>query len=135
MPNIYLDIDGVILANDANPANYADEFIRHLVTTYPTYWCTTHCRQQENYTAPLLSRFFSLETMDYIKKIIPTDWNTLKTEAIDFSAPFLWFDDELYDDEKEVLLEHGALDNWVEVDLRKNENMLATFLASFPIPI
>ena len=28
--NIYLDVDGVLLANDHNSANYVDEFIRLL---------------------------------------------------------------------------------------------------------
>ena len=135
MTNIYLDIDGVILANDLNPAKYADEFIKHVVTNYPTYWLTTHCRQTENYTISLLSRFFKGKTMEFIKKIIPTHWNTLKTEAIDFSTPFLWFDDDLYDGERKELIKHNVLDNWIEVDLRKDENHLAKFLASFPIPI
>lgn len=42
--NIYLDIDGVILANDLHKSNYADEFIKHLVNKYPVYWLTTHCK-------------------------------------------------------------------------------------------
>jgi len=35
MTNIYLDIDGVLLANDTNPAKYADEFIKYILTKYP----------------------------------------------------------------------------------------------------
>lgn len=135
MTNIYLDIDGVILANDKNPANYADKFIKHVVTNYPAYWLTTHCRQRENYVVPLLSRFFPEETMKFIRQIKPTDWDVNKTEAIDFSTPFLWFDDDLYPGEREVLVKHNVLDNWIQVDLGKNENMLGSFLASFPIPI
>ena len=135
MTNIYLDIDGVILANDANPAKYADEFIKHIVTNHSVFWLTTHCRQKENYTIPLLSRFFSKDSMKYIKQIKPTVWDLNKTEAIDFSTPFLWFDDDLYESEKQELIKHNVLDNWIEVDLRKDENHLAKFLASFPIPI
>ena len=73
--------------------------------------------------------------MEYIKKIIPTEWNILKTEAIDFSTPFLWFEDNLLDGEKQELIKHNVLDNWIEVDLRKDENQLAKFISSFPIPI
>ena len=42
--NIYLDIDGVLLANDLNPANHANEFLKKVLTEYPdtTYWLTTH---------------------------------------------------------------------------------------------
>lgn len=137
MTNIYLDIDGVLLANELNPAKYSDEFIKYVLTKYPksTYWLTTHCRQKENYTVQLLSRFFKGETLEFIKKIKPTEWNVLKTDAIDFSQPFLWFDDDLYDGEKQILVKHNVLDNWIEVDLRKDENHLAKFISSFPIPI
>lgn len=136
MTNIYLDIDGVILANDSSQVKHVDEFIKHIVTNYQTYWLTTHYRQKEdNNVIPYLSRYFSLETIEYIKKIIPTEWNILKTEAIDFSTPFLWFEDNLLDSKKQELIKHNVLDNWIEVDLRKDENHLGKFLASFPIPI
>ena len=55
-----------------------------------------------------------------MKKIKPTSWQTAKTRAIDFSKPFLWFDDDLFYEEKETLKKHSALDNWIEVDLAKN---------------
>lgn len=135
MTNIYLDIDGVLLANDKNTAKHADEFIKYVVENYPTYWLTTHCKSEDNYVAELLSRYFSEETMRYVRQIKPTTWNTWKTEAIDFSSPFLWFDDDLFEKEKIELVKHSVLENWIEVDLRKNENALGSFLASFPIPI
>ena len=133
--NIYLDIDGVILANDHQPAKYADEFIKYIVGHHTVYWLTTHCRQRENYTIPLLTRFFTKETMEYLKKIKPTYWNMFKTEVIDFSQPFLWFEDDLFEEEKNELMKHNVFDNWIQVDLRKNENILGTYLASFPISI
>lgn len=135
MTNIYLDIDGVLLANEANPAKYADEFIKRVVSSFPTYWLTTHCRQGENYTLSLLSRFFSKATMEYLRLIKPTEWNTNKTEGIDFSVPFLWFDDDLYEGEREDLEKHNVLDNWIEVNLSKDEEALGKFLSSFPLPI
>ncbi|MCA9313318.1 hypothetical protein KDA08_03275 [Candidatus Saccharibacteria bacterium] len=69
-----------------------------------------------------------------MKKIKPTTWDTAKTRAIDFSKPFLWFDDDLFYEEKEALIEHNALDNWIEVDLAKNPDKLRDFLSSFPLP-
>lgn len=137
MTNIYLDIDGVLLANDQNPAKHADKFIKYVVEKFPnsTYWLTTHCRQKENYTVQLLSRFFSEDTMVYIRKIIPTEWDVLKTEAIDFSKPFLWFEDGIFPEERKALTKYNVLDNYIEVDLAKDENQLVTFLASFPIPV
>ncbi|MEI7838396.1 MAG: hypothetical protein WCI37_01280 [bacterium] len=57
-----------------------------------------------------------------------------KTRAIDFSQPFLWFDDDLFYEEEQDLIKHDALDNWIEVDLRKDENQLLKFITSFPLP-
>ncbi|MCX6733035.1 MAG: hypothetical protein NTV98_05865 [Candidatus Roizmanbacteria bacterium] len=134
--NIYLDIDGVLLVDVACKANHSDEFIKYVVTHFPdsTYWLTTHCRQKENYTIPLLSRFFGEETMKYIRQIKPTEWDVFKTEGIDFSTPFLWFDDDLFDGEKKELIKHNVLDNWIQVDFYKDENQFQKFLTSFPIP-
>ncbi len=35
MMNIYLDIDGVLVANDYNAANYSAEFIEYVLTKFP----------------------------------------------------------------------------------------------------
>ena len=42
--NIYLDIDGVIMANDREPARHVTEFLEFVVNKYPVYWLTTHCK-------------------------------------------------------------------------------------------
>ena len=70
-----------------------------------------------------------------MKNIKPTSWQTAKTRAIDFNKPLLWFDDDLFYEEKESLLEKGVLDNWIEVDLAKNPDQLAEFVTSFPLPL
>lgn len=133
--NIYLDIDGVLLANEKNLAMHADEFIKYVVENHPTYWLTTHCKSEDNHAAEMLSQFLPEHTRKYLWQIKPTTWDTWKTEAIDFSKPFLWFDDDLFEPERAQLVKHGVLDNWIEVDLRKNEDALGRFLASFPIPV
>jgi predicted HTH transcriptional regulator len=56
-----------------------------------------------------------------------------KTEAIDFTKPFLWFDDDLFDDEKEDLIKHDAVNNHINVDLYKKSDQLASFINSFLI--
>lgn len=138
MTNIYLDIDGVLLAKDHNPANYVDEFIKYVLTNFPnsTYWLTTHC--QGDATRPIqdVGRLFKSETVELMKLIKPTSWqySSSKTAAIDFSKPFLWFDDGLFINERNELIDHGALDNWIEVDLRKDPDMLLKFIQSFPLP-
>ncbi len=136
-PNIYLDIDGVLLANDLTPANYSKEFLATVLERYPytTHWLTTHCDGDASVPIQHIGHLFDNETIELMQKIKPTSWQTAKTRAIDFSKPFLWFDDDLFYEEKEVLAKHGALDNWIEVDLAKDPDQLAQFVTSFPLPI
>jgi hypothetical protein len=122
--NIYLDIDGVILANDLQPAKNAKEFIKYITDNYTVYWLTTHCKGDATYAVNHVHRLFDLETLANLKKIKPTNWYTWKTEAIDFSQPFVWLDDQVFDFEKKELEKHNALDKWIEIDLSKNVNQL-----------
>lgn len=134
--NIYLDIDGVLLANDVHPANYASEFLEFVLTKFPdtTYWLTTHCQGDANVPIQHIGHMFNEKTVEYMKMIKPTSWETAKTRAIDFNKPFLWFDDDLFYEEKETLIKQNALDNLIVVDLAKDPNQLAKFISSFPIP-
>lgn len=135
--NIYLDIDGVLLANDLNPANHANEFLRYVLTKYPdtTYWLTTHCQGDASVPVRHIGHLFEPDVQKLIKSIKPTTWDLAKTRAINFSQPFLWFDDDLFYEEKLTLLEQNAVDNYIEVDLAKNPDQLATFITSFPLPV
>lgn len=135
-PNIYLDIDGVLLANDLNAANYANEFLRRVLQDYPdtTFWLTTHCNGDASVPIRHIGHLFEPDVAALMAKIKPTAWQTAKTRAIDFDKPFLWFDDDLFHEEKETLIEHNALDNWIQVDLSKNPEQLSNFINSFPIP-
>lgn len=130
--NIYLDIDGVILANDKQTANYAYEFLKYITDNYPVYWLTTHCKGDNNYIIHHLSQWFDAQTLTILSKIMATNWSISKTEAIDFSTPFLWFEDDLFDFEKEDLIKQKALKNWVEVDLSKNPDQLLDIINNFP---
>ena len=136
--NIYLDIDGVLLANESYSSLFAKEFLFYVLKNYPntTYWLTTHC-QDGNANTPIerLEHIFDAETVKIMKKIKPTRWDVAKTEAIDFNTPFLWFDDDLFPDEKEMLISNGVLENWIGVNLYKNEAQLKDFINHFPIPI
>jgi hypothetical protein len=135
--NIYLDIDGVLLANENNLALHAKEFLFRVLEKYPdtTYWLTTHCQGDSETPIQHVGHLFDNETIALMRKIKPTRWGTAKTEAIDFAKPFLWFDDDLFPDEKKVLIENDALENWIGVDLSKNPKQLRNFLESFPVPM
>lgn len=133
-PNIYLDIDGVILANDLNLANYAEEFLHYVVKDYPTYWLTTHCQGDASTAVNRLSGLLTPETTELIRTIKPTTWDTNKALAIDYTHPFLWFDDDLFPEEEATLIAHNALDNHISINLSQNPNQLQNFLTSFPLP-
>jgi hypothetical protein len=61
-----------------------------------------------------------------IERIKPTRWSVQKTEAIDFSGPFIWFDNDVMASEREVLRENAVQDKqWlIEVNLYENPNRL-----------
>jgi hypothetical protein len=133
--NVYLDIDGVLLGNDLNPALHVHDFLKYVTNNFTPYWLTTHCKGDASTAVKRLGLVFPDETMILIQNILPTNWDLAKTEAIDFTKPFLWFDDDLFFKEAEDLVKHAAMDNWIEVGLRRNPSHLSVFLSSFPIPV
>lgn len=124
--NIYLDIDGVLIHGRKNKApigvDYFLKAIHKLILEgNDVYWLTTHCdgdaRTAVKYIEPYLKRPLSKVVIELIK---PTTW-TVKTQGIDFSKPFLWFDDKpLGWADKDTMKKHGATDSLVIVDLEKN---------------
>lgn len=128
--NIYLDIDGVLLVNEQFASDGADEFLQAILNKYPdsTYWLTTHCWRGQNRAVEILAPVLKPETIKLLHRVKPTEWEELKTDAIDFDKPFLWFDDDLFDEERRVLAEHGALDSLVLIDLHKNPQQLRDLL-------
>ncbi len=133
--SVYLDIDGVLLANESHLANYAEEFIKYVVDNHDAYWLTTHCMEGDTtWACEYVGRLCSPETKEHLKLIKGTSWKIAKTEAIDFSKLFLVFEDDMYPEEKAALLEHDAIPNWIMVDLAKDENQLKKLVEDFPLP-
>ncbi len=128
--NIYLDIDGVLLANESHAANYADELIQAILKEYPdsTYWLTTHNWKGQDTFKDVLTPVLRPETVALLDLIKPTVWDELKTEGIDFSKKFLWLDDDLWEDELKDLENHNATDNFILIDLDKDPDQLKTII-------
>lgn len=119
-PNLYLDIDGVLLVNETNLAVGVSEFIKYAVENFEVYWLTTHCMAGETaHAIEYVQRATNENLRKYLAKFKPTTWSLAKTEAIDFSKPFLWFDDDCYSGERIELKKHNAFNSWIEVDLAK----------------
>lgn len=129
--NIYLDIDGVLLIDEKHAAPNADHFLQAIINKYPdsTYWLTTHNWQGENRAKEVLTPYLKPETIVLLNKIKPTDWREMKTEGIDFSAPFIWLDDDLWPEEQKSLEENNAMDNFILVNLQKDSDQLRKLIA------
>jgi hypothetical protein len=125
--NIYLDVDGVLLANEKETARFADKFLQAVINKYPesTYWLTTHVWRGEHRINQVLAPYLKPETVIMLDKVKPTVWGEFKTDAIDFNTNFLWFDDDLWPEEKEVLESHGVINSLVMVNLSENPDTLA----------
>lgn len=130
--NIYVDIDGVLLANEENLAIGAAEFIKYIADNFTVHWLTTHCMHGDPaHAIDYVQRVADEDLRPYLEKIKPTTWGLAKTDVIDFTKPFLWFDDDCYTGERIALDKHGALSSWVEVDLRSDVEHLKHLLEGF----
>ena len=95
--NIYLDIDGVLLANEENLSIGAIDFIKYAVEHFDVYWLTTHCMDgTTEHAIEYLNRASSEDLRPWLERFKPVVWSLKKTEAIDFGKPFLWFDDDCF---------------------------------------
>ena len=129
MKKLYLDIDGVILTN-RNPraTDGAVDLIDFILSRFDCYWLTTHCRENNSTNALIrLALYFPENVIEKLKQIKPTQWNTLKTEAIDFDSDFYWLDDYVLEAEKKELERHECLQNLLLVNLM-NDNELTKII-------
>jgi len=127
MMRIYLDIDGVLVGrpDPARPetglAPFAAELLELCLDYFKPFWLSTHSRHGE--IEPVLrvfQRYEDQSVMALAAEVPSLKWNVLKTEAIDFSAPFLWIDDQLMAGELKALKKHKCLDRWLQVNTRKD---------------
>ena len=114
---LYIDIDGVLLKNREDKAvEGISSFIRFIVSNFDCYWLTTHCKGDAQTAMEYLSEYLTYEDLKLLQKVKATDWNTLKTEAIDFTSDFYCIDDYAMNAEKEILQMKGKLDSLILVE-------------------
>ncbi len=125
MTNIYLDIDGVLL-DDGKPAKHVDDFLSYVLEEYPetTYWLTTRCNGDASEVLRQIQPLFTQDTQKLLEMIKPTSWPMVKTQAIDFSQAFLWYDDQLGWADEKALKDHDAMDSLRRIDLESNPDQL-----------
>lgn len=127
--NIYLDIDGTMIHEDrwGNENQAAAGLADFLIALRPhtTYWLTTHCRDGNPERARMImKRHVPTELHGEIDRIKPTIWDAMKTEGIDWSSDFMWFDDNISDLEWEKIKQGSENQHAIEVNLRANPNQL-----------
>lgn len=127
---IYLDIDGTLIHEElvriGQPADGLVEFFEAL-RTHEVYWLTTHCMHGDSeHARKKVKAVLPKELYADVDHILPTTWSVLKTEAIDFSTDFIWFDNDVMAGERKVLQEKAVGDHsWlIEVDLAANPSRL-----------
>lgn len=108
--NIYLDIDGVILST-ASTQEDIEAWLNYILDNFPNiYWLTTHCRGEVNRAKFWLNGKLPTGLVKRMtEQIQMTDWGVLKTDAIDFTKPFIWFDDDLMLSERLILERYSCL--------------------------
>jgi hypothetical protein len=120
---LYIDVDGVLLGKH-NPDNmevvlakHAKEFLEFCLKKYDCYWLTTHCKDGDNtYVLRWLKKYADNEVLDLAKAIKATKWETLKTDAIDFSSDFYWIDDEPLSIEIDILKKNNSYNKWLYIN-------------------
>lgn len=123
--NLYLDVDGVILDKHLQPSGCLHKFISYIIEHYQCYWLTTHVTDgtTEHLWSYLRRNQIQEETLLLMEKIKGTSWDMLKTDGIDFSQHFLWFDDMPTTGEIETLKSHSAEDSLIWIDRAKGDGL------------
>jgi len=124
-PKIYLDIDGVLLTTKkTQKAENSDLFVDFLISNFDCYWLTTHCKGDAKTAVNYLSRYFEDKTIKLLKQVKPTNWHTLKTEAIDFESDFFWLEDNPMHAEISILKNKAKLHSLVVVNLHEKDELV-----------
>ena len=117
--NIYIDIDGVLVGTKSPKEDIID-LLQWIVSYYPhnTYWLTTHCQRESNRCSEYLKRQqFPKPIIEAVTQCFkPTEWDVLKTDAIDFAEEFVWLEDAPLQSELQVLKEKAALNCLLPMD-------------------
>ncbi len=121
--NIYLDVLGTLLTKRGEPAQHVVEFLEKVTSEHDAYWLTTYCRHGDaEPVRAILAGRLPKAALPFLAKIKPTEWNVLKTEAINFTTDFLWFDDAPNAPDIAKLAELNLLHRWIKIDLETNRD-------------
>ena len=123
MIKLYLDIDGVLIGKNQTIPNKIEDFLKFVIQEFECYWLTTHCKGELKTVIKYLGDFYPESHEKYWRKVKPTNWDVLKTEAIDYTSDFIWLDDQPLQSELIQLSENESIDRLIIVDLKKNSEI------------
>jgi hypothetical protein len=126
---IYLDIDGTMIHEDRwDMENLAADGLAEFIIAlrpHATYWLTTHCRDGNPERArEIMKRYLPPELYADIDRIKPTVWDTQKTQGIDWTEDFIWFDNDISAFEWEKIAQGSENQQAIEVNLKVNPKQL-----------
>ena len=116
--DIYLDIDGVI-KGVAAPDQDIHVFLEYLLDNFPghLYWLTSYCGDGVNNSYRALQGVLPDNLLNRVcAQFDNPTWYTHKSDGIDFTRDFLWFDDNTFTTALAVLKQHGVASNFHLVD-------------------
>jgi len=132
--NIYLNIDGTLIHEDlterlGKPANGLPEFLQ-AIQHHNLFWLSTHCREGDPARPiEIMKRVTDKSLHPIIESIRGTVWDTAKTQGIDWSQNFIWFDDTISEFEWSKLEQATENQQVIEMNLRDNPNQLKEITA------
>jgi hypothetical protein len=127
----YIDIDGVLIKKGKPGPELIPRFARvisFLRANFDCYWLTTHVRHGSGSAGAIskLARFLKQSRIDpaILDGIKPMEWETLKTEAIDFRQPFIWLEDDPLPSERRILQKRGRRQSLIDIDWNNRSTRL-----------
>jgi hypothetical protein len=91
---IYLDINGVI-ERENKISKGLKPFLLKIIDKHQVYFLTTHCNGDITPTIKYLKTFTDdKELVQAFEKILPTSWEFIKPQGIDYESDFVWYDDK-----------------------------------------
>jgi hypothetical protein len=122
-PVLYLDIDGVLLTKKQQVPEGTPAFLDFALAHFDCFWLSTHCKSNAKTALRYLTSYYPADLIPKIQAVQPTNWDTLKTEGIDFGRVFFWIDDYPFEAEKNVLQAHRQLAQLIICDLRQEHEL------------
>ena len=122
--DLYLDVDGGILGRDEAGREALvptlEEILEYAARTYRCFWLTTQERGEGDGVVRHLAPHCSSAVVPLLRRFQVAHWDALKTEAVDFSRPFIWIDDRPLWTEIKALEDRNCLYSWLRVDAYQN---------------